>query len=93
MRQLLNNVASVAALLSGCRSGADQTGTRTQETANYGRPTVFARGEGEQLIMRGDSPPIHRRGFQYGRFPHPRCRLRGGAPGRFCSDAYAPREG
>jgi uncharacterized RmlC-like cupin family protein len=46
----------LAALLASCGSGVSRQRVRSDTTPSYGRPTVFARGEGEQRMMRGTRP-------------------------------------
>jgi oxalate decarboxylase/phosphoglucose isomerase-like protein (cupin superfamily) len=56
MRSLLNGLVLFSALVNGCGLGADRGAASPQDPAHYGRPTVFARGQGEQRMMRGSRP-------------------------------------
>ena len=46
----------LAGALASCGSGAPRGQVETDSPPSYGRPTVFARGEGEQRMMRGTRP-------------------------------------
>jgi quercetin dioxygenase-like cupin family protein len=46
----------LAGLLVSCSSSAARPDARLEDTAGYGRPTVFARGEGEHRMMGGTRP-------------------------------------
>ncbi len=46
----------VACLVTSCNSGSSPAEAHRPETVGHGRPTVFARGQGEQLLMRGSRP-------------------------------------
>ena len=56
MNRLLSGLPFLACLITSCNSGAAKTTANLQEAASYGRPTVFARGHGEELMMRGSRP-------------------------------------
>jgi quercetin dioxygenase-like cupin family protein len=45
----------LAVAIAGCEAGISRSST-TQTTTSYGRLNVFARGEGEQRLMRGTRP-------------------------------------
>jgi mannose-6-phosphate isomerase-like protein (cupin superfamily) len=52
-------VAAVLALIGGCTRPAVPGGSGlagVAAAASFGRPTIFARGEGERLLMRGTRP-------------------------------------
>lgn len=55
MRELVPYVLPLLAVLTACQSPASGSASRS-DGAPYGRPTVFARGEGEQRLMRGSRP-------------------------------------
>ena len=46
----------IAGLLASCGSRIASGSPESQDTGSYGRPAVFARGEGEQRMMRGTRP-------------------------------------
>jgi mannose-6-phosphate isomerase-like protein (cupin superfamily) len=56
MHQRALQGALLAALLASCEPNAARDQSSSQDTLDYGRPTVFARGDGEQRLMRGSRP-------------------------------------
>jgi mannose-6-phosphate isomerase-like protein (cupin superfamily) len=46
----------LAGLLASCEPHAAGDRASSGDTLNFGRPTVFSRGEGEQRLMRGSRP-------------------------------------
>lgn len=52
LRDLVLYVLPLLAVLTACPSDAGGP-QAARDSARYGRPTVFARGEGEQRLMRG----------------------------------------
>jgi quercetin dioxygenase-like cupin family protein len=46
----------IACLIAGCGPAAERAPHTTRDTGDYGRPTVFVRGQGEQRMMRGTRP-------------------------------------
>lgn len=56
MRRLWSSLTFLAGLFNGCSSGPDRSVSAAQDTGNYGRPTVFAQGQGEHRMMRGTRP-------------------------------------
>ena len=56
MSRLVLVIPSVAGLLIGWSSAADQASGASRDTRDYGRPTVFVRGQGEQRMLRGTRP-------------------------------------
>ena len=56
MGRALPIIPSIASLIIGCSSPSSRSPSTAQDTGDYGRPTVFARGEGEQRMMRGTRP-------------------------------------
>jgi ethanolamine utilization protein EutQ (cupin superfamily) len=56
MGRVLLSIPSIASLIIGCSSSSGRSPSTVQDTGNYGRPTVFARGQGEQRMMRGTRP-------------------------------------
>ena len=48
--------ALLASLVAGCEPDAAKDRATLPDTLSFGRPTVFARGEGEQRLMRGSRP-------------------------------------
>ena len=49
-------VALVGLMLASCQSVGARAGGHSPPSASYGRPAVFARGDGEQRMMRGTRP-------------------------------------
>jgi hypothetical protein len=43
----------LAGLVASCKSSGARTDASLERTADYGRPTIFARAEGEHRMMRG----------------------------------------
>lgn len=46
----------LAGLVLNCKSSAVRTEARLEDAGGYGRPTVFARGQGEHRMMGGTRP-------------------------------------
>jgi mannose-6-phosphate isomerase-like protein (cupin superfamily) len=56
MMRRSSSLLFLAWLMTSCNSGAARPAAAPQDTASYGRPTIVARGQGEQLMMRGSRP-------------------------------------
>jgi quercetin dioxygenase-like cupin family protein len=56
MRRRSARLLVLAGLVASCRSSAARPDARLEDTAGYGRGTVFARGEGEHRMMGGTRP-------------------------------------
>lgn len=48
--------ALLAGLIASCEPDSARERARSRDTLSFGRPTVFAPGEGEQRLMRGSRP-------------------------------------
>jgi mannose-6-phosphate isomerase-like protein (cupin superfamily) len=56
MHQRILQAALLAGILTGCEADTARGRIQSRDTVSYGRPTVFARGEGEERLMRGSRP-------------------------------------
>lgn len=56
MGRILLGIPFIAGLIFGCGSPGGRPASVVQDTGDYGRPTVFPRGEGEHRMMRGTRP-------------------------------------
>ncbi len=56
MHRLVLQGALLAGMLVGCDGGAPKDRSESRGPLNFGRPTVFAQGEGERRMMRGTRP-------------------------------------
>jgi hypothetical protein len=55
MHRRVLQAALLTGMLTSCEADAGRSRVQSRDTASYGRPTVFARGEGEERLMRVSS--------------------------------------
>jgi hypothetical protein len=56
MHPIVLTPALLATLLAGCNRAAQDGHSEEGAHSEFGRPTVYARGEGERRMMRGTRP-------------------------------------